>query len=135
MTDIDLKKMSDLELAEYKQGIREDNPRVILVNIEFERRSRLEQHKLDLVLIAKQVRWMKFSVIAAIAAAIISALLTYILTSTTEEKYQRMIREMSKKQVIESLSPLPSEILPSHPSQKAKDGKTIYIESSGTSKK
>ena len=135
MENTDLTKMSEIQLAEFKQGFREDHPRAVIVAKEFERRAREAQHKLDLALIAKQVRWMKFSVIAAIAAAIISALLTYILTSTTEEKYQRMIIEISKKQVIESLSPLPSEILPSHPSQKAKDDKTIYKESSGTSKK
>jgi len=38
--------MSDLELAEYKQGTRDDNPRYVLVQREFARRDKEEQTKL-----------------------------------------------------------------------------------------
>lgn len=130
-----LKKMSDLELAEFKQGMREDHPRAVLVEKEFERRAREEQHKLDLDLIAKQVRWMKFSVMAAIAAAVIGALLTYFLSRTTEDKCQLLIKEMSKRPTIESPATSPSETIPDHPYQKVRDDKPVSKISSDPPKK
>lgn len=122
--DFDLKQMSDLKLAQFKQGMREDNPRAVLVEKEFERRAREEQHKLDLKLIAEQVRWMKFSVVAVIAAAVIAALLTYFLSNTTEQKYRHLMQEMSKRQAIESPLPSVSETIQDHPRQKASDDKS-----------
>ena len=71
----DIKKRSPEELAQIRTNKIDTSLHAILIDKEFERRVRLEQHGLDLQLIAKQVRWMKFSV----AATIISALLGVIL--------------------------------------------------------
>ena len=82
-----LKAMNDADLTEY-QGQNATHPVYSLfAEREFERRGREEQHKhslellakqheLDLKLVMKQVRWMKFSAIIGIAGTIVGALLT-----------------------------------------------------------
>ncbi|MDQ7838801.1 MAG: hypothetical protein RDU59_09990 [Thermodesulfobacteriota bacterium] len=99
MKDIDLTIMSDLQLAEYKQGCREDNPRAVLVEKEFERRARLEQHKLDLILIGKQVQWMKFSAILGVVAALVGAIIGAYLAVKMPEFLKKQPQQKSESQL------------------------------------
>ena len=52
---------------------------VLLADRELERRARIEQHELDRKLIAEQVRWMKFSVLASIVSALAGVILGWYL--------------------------------------------------------
>jgi hypothetical protein len=80
MNDSDkFSNMSDDKLAEVQDGLL-GNPREnILIENEWRRRERIEQHKLDLDLVAKQVRWMKFSVFAGIISALLGVILGWFL--------------------------------------------------------
>jgi len=79
----DLKRKSDADLAAFRADKNDTSLYAILADKEFARRDRLRQHELDLKLIARQVRWMKFAAIAMLVAAIVGgaagAALTYWL--------------------------------------------------------
>jgi len=66
-------------LAAQRDGLRSDTPTAILIDNEFARRNRLHQHELDLDLVAKQVRWMKFAAILGSAATLIGAIVGALL--------------------------------------------------------
>ena len=67
--------MSDAELVAFQSGQSEyTSVQTIFFEKEFERRERLEQHKLDLKLMAERLRWMKFAVILTAGASIIAAI-------------------------------------------------------------
>ena len=71
--------MSDDDLAKVQDGLR-GNPREnILIENEWRRRERIEQHKLDLDLVLRQVRWMKFSVSAGVISALLGVILGWLL--------------------------------------------------------
>jgi len=86
MTDRDraleekFKALPDAELARYLAEGTPNSVEVVLIQKEFARRDRLEQHQLDLKLIAEQVRWMKFSAVIGIVGTIVGVLLTALLT-------------------------------------------------------
>ena len=84
----ELRKVSDADLAVYRTNRKADQPETILAEKEFERRGRIHQHELDLQLIAKQVRWQKFSaiigIVATIAGAVAGALLTFWLQAAPQ---------------------------------------------------
>lgn len=80
----DTEKYNDTRLAELRGGIADGTPRAILIDKEFEHRTRLKQHELDLKLIAGQVRWMKFAVFATIFAALLGAIVGAILQETLQ---------------------------------------------------
>lgn len=67
-----------------------------LANNELERRNRIHQHELDLKLITKQVRWMKFSVCAIIIAAIISGILGYYLSTLGNPSSDKQLKLLQK---------------------------------------
>ena len=67
-----------------------------LANNELERRNRIHQHELDLKLITKQVRWMKFSVCAIIIAAIISGILGYYLSTLGNSSSGKQLKLLQK---------------------------------------
>jgi hypothetical protein len=70
-----VRAMSDAELVAFRSGQSEyTSVQTIFFEKEFERRERLEQHKLDLKLMAEQVRWTKFAVRLTAGAAIVAAI-------------------------------------------------------------
>ncbi len=75
-----VRQMSYDELVEYRVNKLEYSMPAILAEQEFERRARVHQHELDLDLLFKQGRWMKFSTIATVAATLIGAILGVLLT-------------------------------------------------------
>ena len=105
---------TDEELATIAERSHPLSYEYVLIREEWLRRERLKQHELDLKLIAKQVRWMKFSIIAVIAAAIISSCLTYSLSHTTEIRFQEMTRQTPQQPTISSLLSSPSETKRGH---------------------
>jgi hypothetical protein len=84
MTSEELSKLSLDELAKIRTNKIAESLPAILIDKEFEHRARIEQHELDLKLVARQVRWMKFSailgIISALAGAIVGAYLQYRLS-------------------------------------------------------
>lgn len=66
----------------------------VLIKEELKRRERIHQHELDLKLITKQVKWMKFSVCAIIIAAIISGLIGYGLTKIGSNSINKKIESL-----------------------------------------
>jgi hypothetical protein len=108
----ELRKKSDDELVRF-QGQNENVADYrILAEKEFQRRERLEQHKLDLELMAKQVRWMKFaailtasfSIIAAIVGAIAGAILTLWLQDKPSPKQSESLPRSSQQESAPSTS-------------------------------
>jgi len=85
-----LKGISDDELAEYRENHADNTKEGILADRDFERRARIAQHELDVGLVAKQVRWMKFAAIlgavATVVGTIIGALLTFRLQRNPQLK-------------------------------------------------
>ncbi len=71
--------MSDDDLAKVQEGLHEPTLDNILIEREWLRRDRIEQHKLDLDLVLKQVRWMKFSVLAGVLSALLGVILGWLL--------------------------------------------------------
>jgi len=90
MTPDDIKDTSLKNLAEQRYGLDNNHPTAILIDNEIERRKRLHQHDLDSDLVAKQVRWTKWSTLATVGAtiigAIIGALVTFWLQNTPQPK-------------------------------------------------
>lgn len=68
----------------------------LLVADELKRRDRMEQHKLDLTLIGKQVKWMKFSVCAILIAAIISGAVGYFLATIQNPQIDNQLKFLHK---------------------------------------
>jgi len=106
----DIRKYSHEDLAQTRTNKIDTSLLAILIDKEFERRARLEQHQLDLQLIAKQVRWMKFSV----AATIISALLGVIVGAYLQRNWplpqpQMTTRPVEQKTIVSP--PVPQEAL------------------------
>ena len=75
----------------------------LLASNELDRRKRIQQHELDLKLIEKQVKWMKFSVCAIIVAAIISGIVGYYL-ATLENKSRDSQLQFLQKLIQENIS-------------------------------
>ncbi len=80
----DLKNKSDDELAQFQADMRGRVEYEILIERDWERRARIKQHELDIELMCKQVRSMRFAailgVIATLVGAIIGACLQYKLS-------------------------------------------------------
>ena len=83
MTDDELARKPIAEIDKIREGLPPDNPEALQIDRLYARIARNEQHTLDLKLIERQVRWMKFAaiigVIATIAGAILGALLTTLI--------------------------------------------------------
>ena len=79
MTPDDIKDTPLEKLAEQRWGVMDTAPNAILIDNEIERRKRLHQHELDLDLVLRQVRWMKFSVLATVASALLGVILGIFL--------------------------------------------------------
>jgi len=73
------RNMSDDDLAKVQEGLHEPTLDNILIEREWLRRDRIEQHKLDLDLVLKQVRWMKFAVLAGVLSALLGVILGWLL--------------------------------------------------------
>jgi len=76
-----VKQMSYEELVAYRANKLDESVPAILADKEFERRARLEQHQLDLNLLAQQVRWMKFTAILGSTTTLIGTIVGAILGS------------------------------------------------------
>lgn|SRR4030042_3726218 len=76
----DLTKMTPEELANWQSQWKPHSPHYILAEKEWQRRERLHQHELDLELIQKQVKWMKFSAVIGFLGVIIGAIITVSLS-------------------------------------------------------
>ena len=74
--------MSDQELASWQAEWKQNSNFHILAEKEWERRARERQHELDLALMFKQVRWMKYSVMASVIAALLGAIVGAILQAS-----------------------------------------------------
>ncbi len=85
-----IRKMSAVELAGFRANKTDNSVPAILAERELERRTRIHQHELDLDLLFKQGRWMKWSTLATVGAtligAIAGAMLTYWLQSNPQPK-------------------------------------------------
>lgn len=81
-TSDELKNKSSEELSTLAERNHILSAEGVLIKEEWERRARIEQHKLDIDLIAKQVRSMRFAailgVLATLAGAIIGAYLQHM---------------------------------------------------------
>ena len=73
--------MSDDDLAKVQEGLHEPTLENILIEREWLRRDRIAQHELDLDLVLRQVRWMKFAAILGAAMTLTGAIAGAILTS------------------------------------------------------
>lgn len=108
MNPEDLKKLSadfskrpNDELAELRPNKLDTSLDAILIDKEFERRARLEQHQLDLQLIAKQVRWMKFSVAATIISALLGVIVgAYLQRNSPPAQPQMTTRPVEQKTIV-----------------------------------
>ena len=67
--------MSDVKLSEWQAEYPTNSPQSIFAEKEWLRRERIEQHKLDLELLSKQVKWMKFSAILGVIATLVGAII------------------------------------------------------------
>jgi len=74
-----LKTKSDEELAKWQSSWKPESQLYILAEKEWERRARERQHELDVALILKQVRWMRYSVVASVVAALSGAVIGALL--------------------------------------------------------
>jgi hypothetical protein len=104
MNSEELKKLSPEELAETRWGYKDNTPVAILIEKEFERRARIEQHELDLKLVLKQVRWMKFSVIATILSALLGIILGAYLQRNWPTIQPTMPKQLIEPQTLGSTS-------------------------------
>ena len=74
----------------------------VLIEQEFKRRERIHQHELDLKLITKQVKWMKFSVFAILGAALISGIVGYYLATLenkSRDKQQKLLHTLIQENI------------------------------------
>lgn len=85
--------MSDDELAKFQEGCQPDSYPYIIAEKEWQRRERIEQHKLDLDLINKQVKWMKFSAILGVVSVIIGAVVGAYLQKNWSQQPQPTIQQ------------------------------------------
>ena len=98
----DCKKLSIDQLAVQRDGSANNSPKAILIDNEIERKKRIHQHELDLKLITKQVRWMKFSVCAILIAAVMGGIVGYYLTTlenSSRNKQLKSIQELIQKTI------------------------------------
>lgn len=79
MTPDNIKDIPLEKLAEQRYGLMDTAPNAILIDNEIERQKRMHQHQLDLDLVMKQVRWMKFSVLAGVLSALLGVILGWLL--------------------------------------------------------
>jgi hypothetical protein len=94
----DTHKFNDVRLAELRANKPIDSARAILIDKEFERRARIEQHKLDLQLMTQQVRWMKFAVIATILSALLGVILgAYLQRNWPIDQQQKPLQSIQEK--------------------------------------
>lgn len=104
----DLRNISLEDLAIFRADKLEGSLPVILADKEFERRARLEQHKLDLDLVFEQVRWMKFTAILAsvttLLGAIVGAILTFWLQKNPPIKQSQLPTRSSQQETGASTS-------------------------------
>ncbi len=85
------RNMSDDKLAEVQDGLR-GNPREnILIENEWRRRDRIDQHKLDLEILFKQGKWMMVSALIGLLGVILGALLTVFLTTSLKKRPQQSL--------------------------------------------
>jgi len=74
---------SDSDLARYQAGLSPDTEGFILAEREWQRRAMVEaqdkQYADNRKLLVAQVKWMKFSIIATLAAAMLGALAAWYL--------------------------------------------------------
>jgi hypothetical protein len=99
----DSEKYDEARLANLWSTAAGEPARKILIEKEFARRERKEQHELDLKLIEKQVRWMKF----AVGATIIAALLGAIVGAILQKNLQSGLPQMPPAQVQQQSAPSP----------------------------
>lgn len=96
-----LKKKDDDQLASWQSQFRPGSDTFILAEKEWRRREMIEQHKLDVKLMSKQVRSMKFTaiigVIATLAGAALGAYLQYSLSQRPPKNTQSTIQQESGK--------------------------------------
>jgi len=130
ITDKPLPDKDDEELA--VRGERNDplSAEGILLDKEWKRRLMKEQHELDLKLIAKQVRWMKFSailgVLAVLAGAIVGAYLQYMWSQQPLINKQPIIQyKIDTSSATPSDRPRDTKIILQEPT-KEKDSSTSY---------
>ena len=97
-------KFSKARLAEMLGPMANTSARKILLEKEFERRERIEQHELDLQLIERQVRWMKFAVIATILSALLGVILGAYLQRNWPADQQQKPTQSIKEEI--PVSPL-----------------------------
>lgn len=83
------RNMSADDLAKIQDGLRGNPYENILIENEWRRRERIEQHKLDLEILFKQGKWMMVSAFIGLLGVIIGVLLTVFLTTNlTKEPEQ-----------------------------------------------
>lgn len=96
MSDTDLTKMTNEELSKWQHGWKTDSHQYKDAQLEFDRRSKLEQQELDNKIIDKQIRVTKFSIILAsistLCAAILGAWAQGKLIQPQEQKLQVTIQ-------------------------------------------
>jgi hypothetical protein len=82
-------QLCDQDLAEIMAGRKETESKANIARLVYEERQRNKQYELNLNLLNKQLRWMKFSAIltaiSTLTAAIAGACLTYILIRSTPQ--------------------------------------------------
>jgi len=97
-----VRRMSDGELVDFRANKIDTSVDAIVADREFEHRARVHQHDLDLDLLFKQGRWMKFSAMATAAATligtIVGALLTFWLQSNPQPKQPESPRRPAQEQ-------------------------------------
>lgn len=122
----ELKSLSDAELAARHNNSGPGSLTIILADKEFERRARVEQHELNMKLMAEQERWMKstakVSAWVTLAAALIGATAGVLLTFWLQGTPPPMKSEPQKTQVQTQSEPSTSidrkekpESVPSNP--------------------
>ncbi|WP_435550200.1 hypothetical protein [Desulfobacterium sp. N47] len=75
-----IESMSDIELAELQLKYQPDNPGAIVVQNEWRRREKIEQHKLSKNLVKSQNKTAIVASAFGIIGTIVGAILTVILT-------------------------------------------------------
>lgn len=71
--------LSDNKLAELQKEISHLNPEHVLIEQEWQRRSRLEQHNLNLKIFEKQTKWTLFSALLGIIGVIVGVYLSKLI--------------------------------------------------------
>lgn len=79
MSEENLPGKTDEELAVCQSKWQPNSDGHILIEKEWQRRARIAQHELDVKLIKDQVKWMKFSAIVGVVAALAGVCLAAFL--------------------------------------------------------